>query len=114
MNFATARVLGRGFGTYLQEQGLKEVLVGRDNRASSEELRQGITEGLLSTGCTVYDLGLVVTPMIYFARLHYGIKGAVMVTGSHNPPQDNGFKLAADEPGTIYGAKIQRLRQICK
>ena len=87
---------------------------GPTNRASSEELRQGITEGLLSTGCTVYDLGLVVTPMVYFARVHYGIQGAVMVTGSHNPPEENGFKLAADGAGTIYGAEIQRVRQICE
>jgi len=113
LTFATARTLGRGFGTYLQQHGLREVLVGRDNRVSSEELRQGITEGLLATGCRVYDLGLVVTPMVYFARIHYGIQGAVMVTGSHNPPEDNGFKLAADDAGTIYGKEIQKLKEIC-
>ncbi|MCL6449636.1 MAG: phosphomannomutase, partial [Armatimonadetes bacterium] len=113
LTFATARTLGRGFGTYLREQGLKEVLVGRDNRASSDELQKGIAEGLLATGCRVYDLGLVVTPMVYFARIHCGIQGAVMVTGSHNPPEDNGFKLAAGGAGTIYGREIQKLKEIC-
>jgi phosphomannomutase/phosphoglucomutase len=113
LTFETACVLGKAFGTFLKEGGLREVLVGRDNRASSGELQQGFAEGLLSTGCTVYDLGLVVTPMVYFARIYYGIKGAVMVTGSHNPPEDNGFKLAADGPGTLYGAEIQRLAEIC-
>ncbi|WP_242839639.1 phosphomannomutase/phosphoglucomutase [Desulfofundulus thermocisternus] len=113
LNYETARILGIAFGTYLREQGLKEVLVGRDNRASSGELRDGICAGLLSAGCDVLDLGLVVTPVVYFARHYLGVKGAVMVTGSHNPPEENGFKLAAGGAETIYGKEIQKLREIC-
>ncbi|OPY56612.1 MAG: Phosphomannomutase/phosphoglucomutase [Pelotomaculum sp. PtaU1.Bin035] len=105
----TVELLGKAFGTYVREAGAGKVLVGRDNRLSSERLRNAVIKGLLSTGCDVVDIGLVVTPMLYYARVHYGIDGAVMITGSHNPPDENGFKLALGS-GTIYGVEIQRLK----
>jgi len=106
----TTELLGRAFGAYVKNTGTKKVLVGRDNRLSSSRLRDAITRGLLSVGCDVVDIGLVVTPALYYARVHYGIDGGVMVTGSHNPPDENGFKLALGS-GTIYGEEIQKLRE---
>jgi len=107
----TVELLGRAFGTYVRRSGTDKVLVGRDNRLSSERLRNAIINGLLSTGCDVIDIGLVITPMLYYARVHYAIDGAVMITGSHNPPDENGFKLALGS-GTIYGAEIQKLKSL--
>jgi phosphomannomutase/phosphoglucomutase len=107
----TVRLIGQAFGTYVQEHGSNKVLVGRNNRLSSERLHKVMLEGLLDVGCHVIDIGLVVTPTLYFAREHFQVNGGVMITGSHNPPQDNGFKLACG-PGTIYGEEIQRLKNM--
>ena len=107
----TVRLIGQAFGTYVQEQGSNEVLVGRDNRLSSDRLHKMLLKGLLDSGCHVIDIGLVVTPILYFAREHFGISGGVMITGSHNPPEENGFKLAYGE-GTIYGDQIIKLRDM--
>jgi len=107
----TVELLGKAFGTYVKESGSGKVLVGRDNRLSSYRLRDAIIRGLLAAGCDVADIGLVVTPMLYYARVHFGIDGGVMITGSHNPPDENGFKLALGN-GTIYGDEIQKLKDI--
>lgn len=104
-------LLGKAFGTYVQEHGSREVVVGRDNRLSSPRLHKALVKGLVDSGCVVRDLGVIVTPMLYYARIHFGIDGGVMITGSHNPPDENGFKLACGE-GTIYGEEIQYLREI--
>jgi phosphomannomutase / phosphoglucomutase len=106
----TTELLGKAFGTYVKNSGTKKVLIGRDNRLSSSRLRDAIIRGLMSVGCDVVDIGLVVTPALYYARIHYGIDGGIMVTGSHNPPDENGFKLALGS-GTIYGEEIQKLRE---
>lgn len=104
-------LLGRAFGTYLRERGRNEVLVGRDCRVSSPRLRDALVQGLVAAGCRVVDIGLVVTPILYYAREHFRIDGAVMITGSHNPPDENGFKVACG-PGTLYGEEILELRRI--
>ena len=107
----TVLLLGRAFGAYLAQRGRREALVGMDNRLSSPRLKRALVEGLLSTGCRVIDLGTVTTPLFYYARELYGVDGGVMITGSHNPPDENGFKLACG-PGTIYGEEIQELRRL--
>lgn len=107
----TVREIGQAFGSYVLDSGSNKVLVGRDNRLSSERLHKALLEGLLDAGCHVVDIGLVVTPILYFAREYCKIDGGVMITGSHNPPEDNGFKLACG-PGTIYGEEIQRLKNM--
>lgn len=104
-------LLGKAFGTVVRRSGSNQVLVGRDNRLSSGRLRDAMTRGLLAAGCDVVDLGLVVTPVLYYARVHFGIDGGVMITGSHNPPDENGFKLALGS-GTIYGKEIQALKKL--
>jgi phosphomannomutase / phosphoglucomutase len=105
-----AHLVGQAFGTYLQRLEEKELIViGRDNRRSSFELQQAAIEGLRLTGCHVIDLGLVSTPVMYWHTLQHGNVGGIMVTGSHLPPEQNGFKLCIGNRN-LYGEKIQALR----
>lgn len=104
-------LLGKAFGTVAMQKGSYKVLVGRDNRLSSERLRDALIKGLMYVGCDVMDIGLVVTPMLYYARVHFWVDAAVMITGSHNPPDENGFKMALGD-GTIYGDDIQKLKEL--
>jgi phosphomannomutase/phosphoglucomutase len=105
--------LGRGIGTYFRRHGKKEVALGRDARLSSPAYAEAIARGLLSTGCSVVDYGMVPTPLIYFAVFHRKKEAAVMVTGSHNPPEYNGFKMMVGEE-TLYGAAIQEIYRLLK
>jgi len=106
-----ATLLGQAFGTYALKLGENKVIVGCDNRASSPSLKTAVINGLLSTGCNVIDIGTVITPIFYFARVHYDINPGIMVTASHNPAQFNGFKVAFGS-GTLYGDEIQNLRRM--
>jgi phosphomannomutase/phosphoglucomutase len=103
--------IGKGFGTFLREKGTAKVIVGRDTRLTSEEYQKYLTEGLLASGCDVYDQGLSLASAIYFSRHNYKIDGAVMVTSSHNPPNYNGFKLCQGV-NAIVEEEIQHLKQI--
>lgn len=105
----TVLLLGKAFGTMVRRKGLRDVLLGMDNRNSSPRLKRAISEGLVSTGCKVIDIGIVITPILYYSRVHNNIEAGVMITGSHNPAEDNGFKIALGS-GTIYGKDIQQLR----
>ena len=98
---------GRAVGTALDGQ---RVVVGGDARPSTPRLKGALIEGLLATGCTVFDVGLVPTSALYFARDWLRVEGAVMVTASHNPPGYNGFKLQLDE-WPITEAKLAALRE---
>jgi len=103
--------IGRGFGSYISELGKTKAVVGHDNRASSESLEKSLIEGILSTGVNVVCIGLVTTPMYYFAWEKLGIYSGLMITASHNPKEYNGFKFAFDESGNAYGEKIQEFRR---
>ena len=103
--------LGRGYATLLHQAGKKTVTLGRDCRLSSDRLRDRLAEGLLDAGINVVDIGVVPTPVLYFSVLSWKMDGGVMITGSHNAAEYNGFKLGVG-PTTIYGAEIQRLREI--
>lgn len=107
---AVARVVAYAFGKKLREAGRAKAVVGRDNRLSSPTLRDAVVGGFSAAGLEVLDLGTVTTPMFYFAREHLGIDGGAMITGSHNPPEFNGLKLAFG-PATIYGEEIEDLRR---
>lgn len=107
----TVELLGKGFGTYAQADGYREVVVCRDNRPSSSAFRDALARGLRAAGCEVLDVGEQPTPVFYFSMHEYGKQVGVMITGSHNPPQYNGFKLYCGH-GTIYGDEIQKLREI--
>ncbi len=93
LTLETARLIGRAVGTAVRERGLSEVVVARDGRLSGPELAAGLIKGLRSTGCDVIDIGAAPTPLLYFATYHLNAGSGVMVTGSHNPPEYNGFKI---------------------
>jgi len=105
-----ARALGRAFGTYVARDGATEIAVGRDNRASGEELKAALIEGLVSTGATVYDIGMSTSPALYFAVGHWGVAGGINVTGSHNPPDENGFKLVGAGNWPIASDEIVKVK----
>jgi len=102
-------LLGRGAGTYLRRHGGDQVTLGRDCRLSSERLRNALIRGLKASGCHVSDLGIVPTPLLYYSVVHLGASAGVMITGSHNPPEYNGFKIVCG-PSTIHGDQIQEIR----
>lgn len=103
--------IGQGFGTYLLKRGVKEALIARDMRLSSERIKGIISQGLLSTGCDIIDLGLIPTPVLYFSLFYYNKDSGVIITASHNPKEYNGFKLCHHRL-SIYGEEIQRLKRI--
>ncbi|MCA9605103.1 MAG: phosphomannomutase, partial [Myxococcales bacterium] len=102
------RDLGRALGTFWTRRGGRRVSVGRDCRLSSPRLFAALTEGLLETGVRVIDLGVVPTPLMYFSVFAWDLDGGVQITGSHNPPEDNGFKMMAGR-ATMSGEDIQAL-----
>jgi phosphomannomutase/phosphoglucomutase len=104
----TVGVLGRAIGTYFVARGKKDLALGRDCRLSSPSFARALSEGLLSTGCDITDIGVVPTPLLYYAVFAKKKQGGVMITGSHNPPEHNGFKLMAGEE-TLYGPEIQEI-----
>lgn len=106
-----ARDLGRAVGTHILRAGGRRVALGRDCRVSSQRLHDAMLEGLLETGVRVLEVGLVATPLLYFSVFHLDTDGGVQITGSHNPPEDNGFKILRGKT-TIHGAEIQTLRQL--
>ena len=103
--------LGRAVGTYAAGHAVTTMTLGRDCRLSSGALGEAMKKGLLSTGLDVIDIGTCATPILYFSVRHLKTGGGVMVTGSHNPPEFNGFKICVG-PDTIYGSEIQKLREI--
>ena len=105
------RRLGQGFGTYMDRQGRSRLVVARDGRLSSKQFGDALIEGLMSTGRDVMEIGLCPTPIYYFSIFHLDREGGVMVTGSHNPPQFNGFKVSVGK-STIFGEEIQALRRL--
>ena len=105
----TAAGIGKAFGTRVQREGGSRVAVGRDNRLSSDAMRDALVEGLLSTGCAVTDIGLATSPLLYHAVAEHGFDGGINVSGSHNPPDENGFKLVGKGALPIAGDEIQDL-----
>ena len=108
-----AQHLGRAFGTEALRAGDTAVAVGRDGRVSGPSLVRALIEGLVSTGLDVVDLGAVTTPMLYYVaatRRKHGCRSGIMVTGSHNPKDYNGFKMVLAGQA-IHGAQIQNLRE---
>ena len=103
--------LGRALGTLLQRKSGPRVNLGRDCRLSSPRLRDALLEGLLASGCDVTDIGVVPTPLLYYSAVHLKADGAVMITGSHNPSEFNGFKTVRGS-GTIHGGEIQQVRRL--
>ena len=107
----TVHTLGKGVGSFFARCGVKRIAVGRDCRPSSEPFFEALLEGLLDSGMQVVDVGVCPTPLLYFSIVHLAQEGGVMITGSHNPPEFNGFKVCMSKDA-IYGRDIQRVRQI--
>lgn len=108
-----AERVARAFGVFLGREGVRQAAAGHDNRASSPELYAAAIRGLAASGCDVVGVGLALTPMLYFAIHHFELRGGMMVTASHNPPEFNGFKLGLG-PGTLYGDQIQEVRGLAE
>ncbi len=111
LHAADAYAIGRAFGTVTRRGGGSRVAVGYDGRLSSPMLEEALVAGLVASGCTALRVGLGPTPMLYFASYHLQADGAVQITGSHNPPDYNGFKFMANA-APFYGAAIQELGTI--
>ena len=107
----SVEILGKAIGTYFRQHSRKQVALGRDCRLSSPEFSEVLSKGLMSTGCTVVDLGIIPTPLLYFTIYYKKMEAGAMITGSHNPPEYNGFKMMLGED-TLYGPAIQDILKI--
>ncbi len=103
--------LGLALGTFYAERGLKSLAVGRDCRLSSPRLHAALCKGLLETGRELLDIGVGPTPLLYFIVHEQKLEGGIQITGSHNPPDENGFKMMVGQ-GSLYGDDIEELRRL--
>jgi phosphomannomutase/phosphoglucomutase len=104
-----ATAVAGAYAAFLKEKGEKgAVSVGRDNRPSGEGLHRALVDGLLASGVDIVDIGIVPTPLAYWSQHNLDVVGGIQITGSHNPPEYNGFKLGLNR-NSIYGADIQRI-----
>jgi phosphomannomutase/phosphoglucomutase len=104
------RLIGAALGAEAADQGVREMVVGRDGRLSGPKLRDALVEGIRSSGTGVIDVGMVATPLLYFSTHVLGTGSGVEITGSHNPPEYNGLKMML-AGATLHGETIQKLRQ---
>ena len=105
LNREVVEALGQAIGTYVKQQGQTTVVTARDGRLSGPVLQEALNRGLIKAGVDVINIGMVPTPVLYFAALTIGTGSGVMVTGSHNPPDYNGFKMMIGGH-TLYGDDI--------
>lgn len=111
INEEVAYKVGKSYGSYIQEKLHRDVCgVGRDNRLSSPSLSKELIRGILDSGCNVIDFGTTTTPMYYFACLKTNVLIGIMVTASHNPKDDNGFKFSFDYLGNARGEQVYDFR----
>ncbi len=103
--------IGRAYATIARERGVQTVAVGRDGRLTSPALRDQLLAGLMGAGLNVVDIGLCATPLLYFSLYHCEVDGGIMITGSHNAAEYNGFKMCVGKEA-LYGENIQRLKEI--
>ncbi len=111
LNRDSVHRIGSAVGSYLLEKGAAEIALGRDCRLSSEPLGKALLDGLLGSGIHVVQVGMVPTPLLYFSIHCLSLDGGVQITGSHNPPEFNGFKICLGT-STIYGREIQEIRKL--
>jgi phosphomannomutase / phosphoglucomutase len=112
LTIEAATAIGRAYATHLHDHGIQgTVSVGRDNRPSGPSLRDALVEGLTSAGVDVIDIGVVPTPVLYWSLHHLPVVGGIQITGSHNPPEYNGFKLCVGKE-SLHGDGIAGLREI--
>lgn len=107
-----AEHLGKAFGTYLSKQGITEVVVGRDSRATGPAYSKALIEGLRWSGMDVIDIGMVLIGTFYWSQYHFKRRGGVYVSASHNPPNYNGFKFANDYSETLVTDGMQEMLRL--
>lgn len=110
---ADAFAIGRAFGTIIRRAGGDKVAVGYDGRTSSPDLAAAISEGLMASGISAYTVGCGPTPMLYFAAYTLPVDGGIMITGSHNPGNHNGFKLVHNRQA-FFGSQIQNINELAR
>ncbi|MBZ2184114.1 MAG: phosphomannomutase/phosphoglucomutase [Bryobacter sp.] len=103
--------LGRAVGTYLRRRCGRRINLGRDCRLSGQRLHDALLAGLMEAGCEVTDIGVVPTPLLYYSVYKFGADGGIMITGSHNPSDYNGFKMMAGK-AAVYGQDIQDIQAL--
>ncbi len=107
----TVAVLGKAVGTFFNKNGAKRIAIGFDARVSSPVFERLLTEGFNSSGCDAVLIGRVPTPVLYHTVFTKSVDGGVMITGSHNPPDHNGFKICLGKQ-TLFGSQIQEIKEI--
>ncbi len=107
-----AEIIGKATGTFMQRRWGKRLIVGMDNRLSSETYKGALIAGLRSTGCDVTDIGLASSPVLYYAVIESGLDGGVAVTASHNPKEYNGFKIVSRQAYPVAADDMFRLRDV--
>ena len=105
--------LGKGFGTWLIRHGARNMVLSGDVRLTTPHLKEMFAKGALSTGLDVIDIGILPTPLNYYSQFVRPVDAAVQITGSHNPPEFNGFKLSYKQQA-FYGAQIQEIKELIK
>jgi len=103
-----AWALGRSFGSQAADEGARRIAVGRDGRLHSPELESALVDGLMECGLEVTRIGVGPSPMLYYATHVLDVQGGIQVTGSHNPPEYNGFKMLLNGR-SVFGEEIQEL-----
>ncbi|GAG39594.1 unnamed protein product, partial [marine sediment metagenome] len=111
LNEETTHQLGLAIGTYYHNKGAERISVGHDCRLSSPDLSKWLIESLMESGIDLIDVGMVPTPLLYFSIHQLDMDGGVQITGSHNPPEFNGFKICLGEM-SVHGKEIQKIREI--
>ena len=106
-----AERLGRAYATYVNTRGVTTISLGRDGRLSSPALHKALLKGLLAGGLDVIDIGICTSPLLYFSLFTLPVGGGIMITGSHNAAEYNGFKICVGKTA-IHGAEIQELRRV--
>jgi len=113
LHYDDAILIGMAIGTILSKKGIYSACVGRDGRLSSQKLSDNLISGIIKCGISVIDIGLVPTPCLYFGVYHLNLNAGIMVTGSHNPKDYNGFKIMIRDEA-FFGEKVQEINQICE
>src|SRR6266404_4556932 len=112
INPAVFEQVGRAYATLIRRRGGRRIAVGQDNRTSSADLKAGFVAGVRAAGADVVDIGLVTTPILYFATAHWKLDGGANITGSHNPIEYNGVKMVHPGAAPLSEEEIQALRRM--
>ena len=112
VNNNSSEIMAKGFAAFLNRREIKDVVIGYDSRSYSKDICDAFIQGLIKSGCRVINIGMVLSPILYFAQYQLKIKGGVMITASHNPNGWSGFKLGYDYSVTLLPADIKELYQI--